>query len=72
MTRGGLRSEVKRKHNSLYTSPVGTFLSKRAIGGQTKKVPVLAINGKVGKRPCYKEKHVEMVLSANRRKVRRT
>ena len=32
---------------SLYTSPIGAFLSERTIGGRTRKVPMLAISGRV-------------------------
>ena len=31
----------------LYTSPIGAFLSERTIGEQTRKVPMLAISGKM-------------------------
>ena len=31
----------------LYTSPIGAFLSERTIGEQTRKVPILAIDGRV-------------------------
>ena len=47
----------------LYTGPEGTFLSERTIGGRTGKVLKLASNGKLGKRPYYKEKYGEVVLS---------
>ena len=50
----------------LYTSSPGIFLSERTIGEQTRKVPWLAKNGRVGKQPCYKEKHGETVLSTKK------
>ena len=34
----------------LYTSPIGAFLSERTIGERTRKVPILAISGKVEKK----------------------
>ena len=50
----------------LYTSLIGAFLSRRTIGGRIRKVPMLAMSGRVGKQPYYKEKYGEMVLSARK------
>ena len=46
-----------------YSSLIGAFLSERTIGRQTRKVPMLAINGKVEDDHAIKRSMGEVVLS---------